>query len=63
MSRVRGKWGLVVGLLVTGVLILAVMRDRPADLGLPRFGEDLIPAQPALRGRSLIAAGQSLTNP
>lgn len=38
---------LICVLLTTLVLILLVMRERPADLGLPRFGEDQIaPAPP-----------------
>ncbi len=37
---------LVVVLLAAVLMILAFMRDRPADLGLPRFGEDQITPAP-----------------
>lgn len=37
---------LVCVLLFTLLMILIFMRDRPADIGLPRFGEDTIAAAP-----------------
>ncbi|MGV8988744.1 MAG: MFS transporter [Cypionkella sp.] len=48
---------LVAVLLVAVLMILIFMRDRPADVGLPRFGEDKIlpaPARAANIGRLLI---------
>lgn len=54
LAAVTQAWGwrnalsvLVGVLLLTVLLILALMRDRPSDLGLPRYGEDhILPAPP-----------------
>jgi sugar phosphate permease len=54
---------LICVLLVTLLLILMVMRDRPADVGLPRFGEDEIapaPPRPATIGKLLLQPIQTL---
>lgn len=54
---------LICVLLATLLLIMMVMLDRPSDVGLPRFGEDLIaptPPRPANIGMLLLQPLQTL---
>jgi MFS family permease len=47
------------GLLLAALAVLALMRDRPSDVGLPRFGEREIAPQPPTEG----SLGASLAAP
>ncbi|MGQ4274523.1 MFS transporter [Terrihabitans sp. B22-R8] len=50
-------------LLVAAITVLALMRDRPADLGLPRYGDDVVdpgPPAPSSLGAMLLSPLRTL---
>ncbi len=49
-----------VSLVLVLPLVLVFMRDRPADLGIPPFGGDVLEPAPPLKGNPFATAGRAL---